>query len=63
MSKEKLIEALQWAEKNVEAFDLRQYASNDIEYVIGKSYFEGQVDILKDILALESWENRIDTDE
>lgn len=69
MNKDKLIEALKWAERNVDAFDLQQYASDDPEYVVGKSYFEGQVDILKQILswneelALESWENRIDTDE
>ena len=40
------------AERQVEAHDLNQFASNDLEYIEGKAYQEGQVDIVKFILTL-----------
>ena len=50
----KLKEALAWAERNEHAFDLAEYASNDPENTANRHYWQGQIDILKQLLEQEN---------
>jgi len=53
MNLETLKEALAYAERNEHAFDLAEYASNDPENTANRHYWQGQIDILKQLLEQE----------
>ncbi len=49
---------LYWARRHRDAFDLAEYASDDIENTINKNYWEGQVDLLEDIVDILKGNNK-----
>lgn len=54
MNLKQLEEALQWAKRNEYKYDLAEYASNDPENTIQRNYWQGQIDILTELIKQES---------
>lgn len=46
----KLEEALQWAKRNEYKYDLAEFASNDPENTYNRHYWQGQIDILTELI-------------
>jgi len=50
MELNKLEEALQWAKRNEYKYDLAEFASNDPENTLNRHYWQGQIDILTELI-------------